>query len=89
VEKGKTSFERNCVACHGPRGEGDGAAADALDPKPRNLVTQPPPGGAAKVFQVLDKGVKGTAMLAFKHLPEEERWALAYYVESLAAGKAK
>ncbi len=35
--KGKVSFENTCVACHGPQGKGDGPAAAALDPKPKNL----------------------------------------------------
>jgi len=35
--KGKEIFQANCAACHGPEGKGDGAAAAALDPKPRNL----------------------------------------------------
>ncbi len=35
--KGKTTFENTCAACHGPGGKGDGPAAAALDPKPRNL----------------------------------------------------
>jgi mono/diheme cytochrome c family protein len=89
VEKGKTSYARNCVACHGPKGEGDGVAARSLKPKPRNLVTDPPPGGAPAIFEVLTKGVKGTGMIAYKHLSEEERWAVAYYVEGLGAGAGK
>ena len=35
--KGKVSFENTCVACHGPLGKGDGVAAAALDPKPKDL----------------------------------------------------
>lgn len=35
--KGMEIFQANCAACHGPKGKGDGAAAAALDPKPRNL----------------------------------------------------
>lgn len=35
--KGKETFQTYCAACHGPEGKGDGAAAAALDPKPRNL----------------------------------------------------
>jgi mono/diheme cytochrome c family protein len=35
--KGKESYDNTCVACHGPEGKGDGVAAAALDPKPRNL----------------------------------------------------
>jgi mono/diheme cytochrome c family protein len=92
LEKGKTSFARNCASCHGPKGEGDGVAAKALNPKPRNLVTEPLKNGSkpSQVFDTLATGIKGTGMIAYKHLPEEERWALAYYVLSLKApGKAK
>jgi mono/diheme cytochrome c family protein len=35
--KGKEIFQTNCAACHGPEGKGNGPAAAALDPKPRNL----------------------------------------------------
>jgi mono/diheme cytochrome c family protein len=35
--KGKTSFDQICASCHGPGGKGDGAAAAALNPKPRDL----------------------------------------------------
>jgi mono/diheme cytochrome c family protein len=34
---GKKVFETYCVACHGATGKGDGAAAAALNPKPRNF----------------------------------------------------
>ena len=87
VEKGKASFAKNCASCHGAKGEGDGPAARALKPPPENLVTHPMKGGAPAVFELLGKGVKGTAMIAFKHLPEEERWALAFWVEGLGAKK--
>lgn len=35
--KGKEIFQTNCATCHGPEGKGDGPAAAALSPKPRNL----------------------------------------------------
>jgi mono/diheme cytochrome c family protein len=35
--RGKLHFENYCVSCHGPRGEGDGPVAQALDPKPARL----------------------------------------------------
>lgn len=94
VQKGKASFEMNCASCHGPAGAGDGAAAAALDPKPRNLATAPFKGGdkPAQVFATLGKGITGTAMIGFTHLPDEERWALAYHVAGLrdaAKGKKK
>ncbi len=36
--KGKETFQNTCSPCHGPGGKGDGAAAAALNPKPRNLT---------------------------------------------------
>lgn len=35
--KGMEIFQANCAACHGPEGKGNGPAAAALNPKPRNL----------------------------------------------------
>lgn len=36
--KGKASYDQICAACHGPSGKGDGPAAAALNPKPKDLV---------------------------------------------------
>lgn len=35
--EGKTQYNNICASCHGSEGKGDGVAAAALDPKPRNL----------------------------------------------------
>lgn len=35
--KGKEKYDTVCATCHGPTGKGDGVAAAALDPKPRDL----------------------------------------------------
>ncbi|GIW23004.1 MAG: hypothetical protein KatS3mg068_2011 [Candidatus Sericytochromatia bacterium] len=35
---GKKVYDQNCAMCHGPKGAGDGAAAAALNPKPRNFT---------------------------------------------------
>ena len=35
--KGKGLFDKNCASCHGAGGKGDGAAAAALNPKPKDL----------------------------------------------------
>jgi mono/diheme cytochrome c family protein len=41
VESGKTLYQGKgaCAACHGPAGKGDGVAAAALNPKPRDFST--------------------------------------------------
>ncbi|MBI4817927.1 MAG: c-type cytochrome [Deltaproteobacteria bacterium] len=31
-------FNTRCATCHGPQGKGDGAAAAALNPKPRSFA---------------------------------------------------
>jgi mono/diheme cytochrome c family protein len=91
VEMGKASFANNCASCHGPTGAGDGAAAKALNPKPRNLATESLKQGAkpAELYGTITGGIKGTAMIAFKHLSEEDRWALAYFVQDLRASARK
>ncbi len=38
LAKGKASFEQICASCHGTSGKGDGPAAAALSPKPRDLT---------------------------------------------------
>jgi mono/diheme cytochrome c family protein len=35
--KGKEKFNQICASCHGEKGHGDGPAAAALNPKPRDL----------------------------------------------------
>lgn len=35
--KGKESYDNICASCHGATGKGDGVAAAALEPKPRDL----------------------------------------------------
>ena len=86
----KNSFAINCASCHGAAGAGDGVAAAALNPKPRNFKTDPFKFGTTPdaIFATLAKGSPGTAMVAFGHLPEQERWGLAYYVVTLR-GDAK
>jgi len=37
MTEAKAIFAIRCVACHGAAGKGDGAAAAALNPKPRDL----------------------------------------------------
>jgi mono/diheme cytochrome c family protein len=36
IDRGRTLYKVNCTPCHGDQGKGDGPAAAAYDPKPRN-----------------------------------------------------
>jgi mono/diheme cytochrome c family protein len=78
LDKGKTSFTTNCAACHGEKGAGDGPAAVALNPKPRNYAKDPFKQGdkPEEVFKTLQTGVPNTPMVGFGHLPDAVRWPL-------------
>jgi len=86
VAKGKGAFGINCASCHGMAGAGDGPAAAALNPKPRNFTEGywRYGGGLARVTRTISEGSPGTAMSAFPGLPLEDRVAIAHYVRSLA-----
>jgi mono/diheme cytochrome c family protein len=85
LDKGKASFNVNCMACHGEKGAGDGPGAAALNPKPRNYAKDPFKQGdkPEELFKTLQTGVPNTPMVAFGHLPEAERWALVYWILEL------
>jgi mono/diheme cytochrome c family protein len=38
VAKGKALYEERCILCHGPKGDGKGQGAIALNPKPANYT---------------------------------------------------
>ena len=82
VEQGKKLAQINCVSCHGSSGKGDGAAAAALNPKPADWTSsrvQDETDG--ELFWRISNG-RGP-MPPWKHLPENERWALIRYIRSL------
>ncbi len=86
IEKGKVLFQQNCVVCHGAEGKGDGPAAVALNPHPRNFTSiEAWKNGraSAQIFKTITQGVPGSAMASFSTLSVEDRCALAHYVDSL------
>jgi high-affinity iron transporter len=88
-KKADAAFKLYCATCHGETGAGDGPAAVALNPKPRNFTKDPFRQGSsvAEVFLTLQTGVPKTTMVAFAHLPEEDRWGLAYKVNAMVPKK--
>jgi mono/diheme cytochrome c family protein len=82
VEQGKKTAQVNCVSCHGAGGKGDGVAAAALNPKPADWTSAKIQGETdGELFWKISNG-RG-AMPPWKHLPENERWALVHYIRSL------
>jgi mono/diheme cytochrome c family protein len=82
LEKGRAQYEVVCASCHGTKGDGNGPAGAYLTPKPRHFGTEKfkQGDGVTDVYMTLERGVPGTPMVAFAHLPEDDRWALSWYV---------
>lgn len=92
LAKGEKLYQANCAMCHGATGHGDGPAAAALKPAPRDLVAGKYAHGMsqADVAKTLEAGIEGTAMMSYKGtLKAGELEAVAAYVVSLQKGDAK
>jgi mono/diheme cytochrome c family protein len=82
IEQGEKVAKTNCVSCHGAKGKGDGAAAAALNPKPADWTSQKVQAESdGEIFWKISNG-RG-AMPPWKHLAENDRWALIRYIRSL------
>jgi high-affinity iron transporter len=89
LASGEEIYQKQCAACHGTGGRGDGARAAELEPPPADLTA-----GALSAsspldfFRKINVGVAGTAMPAFQGaLDEHARWAVALYASSLRASQ--
>ena len=88
VEAGKDLFAKNCAACHGDRGYGDGPAARTLDPPPANLrgIARGPMTSDGYLYWTIAEGGApvGSAMPQFKAtLSRDDIWKLILFVRSL------
>jgi len=91
VKQGEQLYATYCATCHGPRGDGDGPAAAALDPKPvkhhdgayMNALTN------EHLFKVIKEGgpaVGKSALMApwGGTLSDQQIWDVVAFVRSLA-----
>ena len=85
VARGAALFSEQCTSCHGITGHGDGIAAKGMDPPPADFLDRDRMGkrSAFGLYNTVTLGVQGTPMRAFGELPDDDRWALAFYVASL------
>jgi mono/diheme cytochrome c family protein len=86
VTHGATVYKTNCAICHGAKGAGDGMAGKSLNPPPRNLIEGGWKKGGDRIalYTTLQKGLEGTSMAAFGHLPKVDRWALVHWIRSIS-----
>ena len=90
LARGATLYQNQCAACHGATGHGDGPAGLQLSPRPVNFndQTRADQRSALSLYEVISQGVEGTPMASYaQQLSSDDRWALAYYVGSLAYTK--
>lgn len=92
LEQGRAIYKANCAACHGEGGKGDGPAAGALKPPPRDH-TDPVYMKTLTDKQLADVIVMGGAIKGKPLMPSHpqlkgaELDALVAFVRSLSAGK--
>ena len=88
--QGKYVYERNCVICHGDRGDGRGQMGLTMDVRPRDfrsgLFKYRTTGGnllptTDDLLKTVRQGITGTAMPIFGHLPERDLRAVVEYIK--------
>jgi mono/diheme cytochrome c family protein len=88
LSRGQALFLSTCQSCHGPKGEGDGAAGRGLNPPPRNFTHKDGWKNGTRIdsiYKTLEEGIKGSSMVSYAYLPKRDRMALVHYVQSLGA----
>ena len=91
IKAGETLFQQTamplaCMNCHGVKGDGHGPMGAALNPRPRNFTC----GETMKdisdgqMYWIIKNGSKGTGMMAFYGMPDNQIWQLILYIRELA-----
>lgn len=89
LKRGQAVYQKRCVQCHGVNGDGAGAAAAFLYPRPRDYrkgifkFTSTPFGSRPlkeDLIRTVKRGISGTSMPPFKLLAERDIAAVVEYV---------
>lgn len=89
LKVGARLYQAQCASCHGTEGRADGPAAAGMNPPPIAFTdrTRARERSVFSLHQSITRGVEGTSMPAFAQLSDDERWALAFFVSTLAFDK--
>lgn len=91
MARGQALFARQCAICHGEQGDGAGPFAYLMDPRPRNFklgkfkltTTQNQIPSDEDLMRTLSRGMPGSAMPPWGHLPIADLRALVAYVREI------
>ncbi len=91
IERGRVLFARQCALCHGETGEGAGRFAYLMNPRPRNLqlgrfklaTTQNMIPSDEDLLRTITRGMPGSSMPPWGHLPQADLKALVAFVRQL------
>lgn len=93
LAEGKWIYETNCAICHGISGDGRGMAAHMFVTQPRDLTTgvfkfRSTPSGSlptdTDLIRTITNGLKGTPMVAQRHLTKEQVRAVVTYIKTFS-----
>jgi mono/diheme cytochrome c family protein len=88
AEDAKPLYEKNCVACHGASGKGDGPAGKVLKPAPGDFATALKGKSDADISKAIKEGGKAVGkaptMPAYgSKLTDEQIQAVTQYIKGL------
>jgi len=92
-KNGKALYQRYCIGCHGPKGDGQGENAPYIDPKPRDFTLgifkcRSTPTGSlptdSDLYDTIGRGLDRSNMPQWLPLSPQERTDLVAYVKSFS-----
>jgi mono/diheme cytochrome c family protein len=94
AKRGKALYQRYCIFCHGPAGDGQGESAPYLDPKPRDFTKavfkcRSTPSGTlpldSDLYDTISRGVHASGMPSWQPLLRQERADLVAYIKTFSS----
>ena len=97
LARGQSFFANQCAICHGESGDGQGKFAYLINPRPRNLqqgnfklaTTQNQIPSDDDLLRTISRGMPGSAMPPWGHLPQSDLQALVKYVRHIHSSAVK
>jgi mono/diheme cytochrome c family protein len=93
IAAGQRVYEQRCAVCHGLRGDGEGPRANDLYSRPRDFTRglykfRSTPNGSLPadedIYLTISRGIRGTGMMPWNRLHEDDRWAVTYYLKTFS-----